>query len=125
MKTIKKKSVPHQEVRLYLGSRENYNGQIFSREVLLHTIENFQLVQPELIPVRVTDTGFKAGDYWELGWELAVINYPRRPRDEKELSEFMHSLAQHLLIVLRQNRISIVERDEITMYEHPNAVEKH
>ncbi len=121
---IKKKTAPSYEVKFYIGSRENYCGKKFKLDYLLDMIEKFQVAQAQLFPVRVTKTGYKAGDYFEPGFELAVINYARRLHSNAELSDFMHSLARHLLVVLRQNRVTVVEPMETTTYEHINAVEK-
>jgi len=124
---IKIKNAPHYEARLYIGSRENYDGPAFDVDRLHEVIKDFQnehLVDDVLIPVRVTATTYRAGDYSEDGWEVAVINYPRKPRDRIILESFMFELAQHLLDVLKQNRISVVTPEKIVMFESDVAVEK-
>lgn len=123
---MKYKSNPYHEVRLYIGSREHYNGPTFVRESLLQHIANFQHEHglTKCNPVRVTETIYVWDDYAESGWEVAVIAYPRQPKSVKVLDKFMLDLAEYLLKILKQNRISVVFPDEIVMLEADDAEDK-
>lgn len=109
---MKSDSVEHFEARLYLGSRRGYHGEPFSRGELINQLGRFQDAWKEshgwLMPARVTQTAFVAGDYYEDGFEIATINYPRRPRTIEERDEFMRALQHFLLDHFGQNRITVV-----------------
>ena len=119
---LREKKTTYYEVKLYLGSQRNTDVRSVTEAVLLRAIQKYQK-NTEVIPVRVTKTTYVAGDYSEFGWEVAAINYPRHPRDHKEIESFMKSLAKHLLMEFNQNRISVITPHEITMYEDINAIE--
>lgn len=122
---IREKTATYYEVKLYLGSQRNTDDDdiavFFSEKKLIKAIQEYQK-NLEIIPVRVTKTSYVAGDYSEYGWEVAAINYPRSPRDHKEIESFMKSLAKHLLMEFNQNRISVTTPLEIILYEDINAL---
>lgn len=123
---MESKEVAYYEANLFLGSREKYNGESFTRDELSKAIGRFQNdCQFGLIPVRISSCQYRTGDYNEEGWEVSIFNYPRHPRPFPELNCFIHSLAKHLLTEFRQNRISVITPGEIHMYENPEAVERH
>jgi hypothetical protein len=116
------------EARLYIGSRSGYDGQFFTLHELAKKIQTYQkeVGDPktdDLTPVRITPTNYVAGDYMEAGWEVAVIAYPRRPKSQKQLYEFIDGLAAYLLNEFKQNRISIVSIDRCKMIESDTAQE--
>jgi hypothetical protein len=76
-------------------------------------------------PVRITETCYLWADYLEEGWEIAIINYPRRSKDHSLIKDFACNLANFLLFKFKQNRISVVMPDEIIMFESDNPQEKH
>lgn len=110
---------PFHEVRIYIGSREAYDGPAFTREDLLDYIGQVQeeAGDVEANPVRVTETLYAWQDYREAGWEVAVIGYPRRPKAKHVIDRFALTLAESLLKKFRQNRVSVVFPDEIVMLE--------
>jgi len=120
------KSNSHHEVRLYIGSREHYNGQRFGRDELIAAVTEFQRQNTlELAgPLRFTPTCYVWDDYIEDGWEIAIINYPRYPKPEAVLNSFMLRLADYLLYRFRQNRISVVFPNEIVMLQSHDAQER-
>ena len=107
------------EVSLYIGSVNEETKEVFSRDDLIKEIALFQESQPQTIPVRVTETLFiSETDYAELGWELAVISYPRIETKQTYLVLFMKKLALRLLDNLKQKRICVVTPSDTVMYEN-------
>lgn len=103
------------EARIYIGSRQRYNGPEFSERDLASAIGDFQTRIDEssqvAMPVRITKTSYVFGDYFEEGWEIGLINYPRKPHVSSDIFEFAAELAKHLLVKFNQNRISVVCTD--------------
>lgn len=115
---MRKVDVDSFEVRLYIGSREGYNGPAFDVEKLKSLIQVQQGADERaIIPVRITPTQFVAGEYSEDGWEVAAFNYPRRPKKMTEIYMFMEGLARHLMASLRQKRVSLVTPEKTVMLE--------
>ena len=112
------------EARLYLGSRERYHGRTFREEELVEVIGRYQKGHEHSMPLRVTPTNFVHEEYSEAGWEVAAINYPRWPKSTEAIHAFMEGLAEYLIDVLKQNRISVVYPDTTIMYQGPGAEEK-
>jgi hypothetical protein len=114
------------EVRLYIGSREGYNGPVISFDTLKESVKDFQIAQSEKAgPVRITRTTFVFRDYEEDGYEIGMINYPRKPLGPIMVHQFAMDLAAYLLERFKQNRISIEFPDETCMLEADNAEVKH
>jgi hypothetical protein len=73
--------LPTYEVRAYVGTREQYDGPVFGKKRVLDAVREFQLGPGNNVAlVRVTECDYVAGDYWEGGFELAVLDYPRFPK---------------------------------------------
>lgn len=114
--------LPTHEVRLYVGSREGYDGPVFGKKRVLDAIREYQLLPENMACVRVTETDFQAGDYLEGGFEVALIDYPRFPKGPTWVNEWMLGLARHLLVSLKQNRIGVVKPDVTYLVEAGDAV---
>ena len=119
------KYAPTYEVKAYIGSRRHYNGTDISKQDVIDVITSEQAQHEPTFPIRITKTEFISLDYREEGWELAVINYPRYPREKEALLSFMLQLGQKLCFQLEQNRVSVIAPDRTTMYESPDAKESH
>ena len=116
------KSNPYHEVRIYIGSREGYEGPLLTRDDLRNHIGKFQAESGENTnPVRLTETAYIFKDYEEYGWEIATIQYPRFPKPVQAINRFALDLAESLLNRFKQNRISVIFPDEIIMLEADNA----
>jgi len=113
------------EVKLYLGSREAYKGREFSFDELTSFIGQFQKDRDDACPLRIAQCSFIFEDYLEQGWEVAVINYPRFPKEEKELWDFMCSLGDALLEHFKQNRITVMSPTQTQMFESERAKKTH
>lgn len=107
------------EVRLYIGSQAGYGGEVYGVERLRELIQVQQGTDERaIIPVRISPTQFVAGEYVEEGWEVAAINYPRRPKKFSEIYAFMEGLARHLMVTLNQKRVSLVTPETTVMLEN-------
>lgn len=126
MKFIVKKNSNY-EAKIYIGSCEGYSGPKFSFLDLKHVIGDFQKQTGLEIanPVRVTATTYIFDTYEEDGWEIAIINYPRKSKSHQILHDFALELAAHLLEYFHQNRISVVFPEEIVMLESLDAQISH
>lgn len=124
---MKSKENQNYEVKLYIGSREGYNGRRYTEEELIEALGEYQKsCEPEdSTPVRVTPTTFVHCDYHERGWEIVAIMYPRFPKPVDHINHFMEGMAQYLLTKFKQNRISVAFPDKIVMFESPTAEQKH
>lgn len=119
---IREKQVPSYEARLYMGCKEGYDGEEFTEEEIRIAVQEFQNSQV-VIPVRITRTCFVAGSYHEHGWELVAINYPRFPQKKTDIWNFMHSLAKHLLVIFKQNRVTVLDAETSLIIEDINRPE--
>lgn len=119
---VKFKKESFYEARLYIGSRRGYNGPVFSQWELNQAVGDFQvLLGDKASAVRVTPTTFQFGTYVEAGWEIAAIQYPRFPKDEVVIKNFMVQLAKHLMEKFDQNRISVSDPEEVVLLEREDA----
>jgi len=105
------KETPFGEAKLYIGSVRGYRGLPFSEAQLTRVVQDFQKSWDEkwdwTCAVRITKTSFVCMDYQENGWEIAAINYPRFPREPKQMKDFFTELREHLMIEFGQNRITV------------------
>lgn len=106
---IRKKTCDTAEVLLYIGSREGYDGPLFTREDVHKAIADYQDCYPKSLPVRLSDRcTFIAGNrYHEDGFEVSAITYPNHYRSLEEIEKFMMGLAEHLLNTFKQNRVTV------------------
>lgn len=124
-------SNPSYEVKIFIGSKRGYNGESFSKEDLLKEISDFQIYweiqYSNTVSLRVSNTTYVVKDYVEDGFEITAINYPRFPKQPKEITDFMRALVARLLLKLEQNRISMTfSSNGITeMYESNKAEQTH
>lgn len=114
------------EAKIYLGSKEAYKGKEFTLEDLTKFIGSFQKDKDkDACPLRIAECHYMFEDYIEKGWEVVVINYPRFPKPESKLFEFMSDLAKALLMQFKQNRISLVTPTQTYMYSSEEAKQTH
>lgn len=115
------------DVRLYIGSCYRYSDEQFLESDLLHSIEKYQksVEDSQLCSLRISPTSFKVRDYYERGWEVVAINYPRFPKEHEVILEFMLGLAEFLILYLNQNRISVIDNSlqNIILIEADDAEE--
>lgn len=121
---MKRVQEPTYEARIYIGSKREYEGEEFTFEELRSFIAKYQ-DREVTCPLRITETHFMFQDYLEKGWEIAVINYPRFPKDPRELERFVVGLADSLMYEFKQNRISVVCPERTYMFEANEAKQTH
>jgi len=117
MVKVSKKTEYTCEIRLYIGCRQGYHGKEFTEEELVEAVGNFQEEYTDYAPVRVTRTRYIDQHYNEGGWEMTVVNYPRKPRTKAQLHRFAANLAIYLLEVLNQQRITMMTEKYTTVFE--------
>jgi hypothetical protein len=114
--------LPTYEVRAYVGTREQYDGPFFGKKRVLDAVREFQLGPGDNVAlVRVTECDYVAGDYWEGGFELAVLDYPRFPKGQQWVKDYMLGLGKHLLQALNQNRVGVVTPEHFYLFENRGA----
>lgn len=97
------------EVKVYIGSVNEQIKRSFNKQDLVEEVGRFQDVNRPIIPVRICDTTFISGsDYYEDGWEICAINYPKIKCDPETISSFMLKLAENLARFFHQNRICVI-----------------
>jgi hypothetical protein len=67
--------------------------------------------------VTVTETRFVYMNGWERGCIIGLINYPRFPSTENQISDHAFKIAKMLKDELNQNRVSVVTPTETVMLE--------
>jgi len=105
------------ESKIFIGGREGYNGNFFSKEQVINLISKYQSENPEceVGAVSIFDTTYLFQNYCEHGYMIYSINYPRFTRTDKEIDKFSVGLARFLKDELKQNRVSIVFPDKTIM----------
>ena len=113
------------ECKLFIGSRrDGYDGEPFTKKEVIHEIKLCQDAYCISAGcVRITETTYVYLNYEEDGFEISIMQYPRFPKTESMLWAFMHNLAEHLMVVFNQNRISVMDPEHVEMLEVPNAQE--
>ena len=111
--------------RIYLGSREGYQGRSIPEQELIDLIGKFQHADTQnSCVVRLTKTTFVWDMYSEPGWEIGLMNYPKGRYTGDMLARFADKLAAYLTTALKQNRVTVEHyclASPTTMYESPNA----
>ena len=119
-------------VSLFLGSVDSKSGKSYTKSDLRAAILSFQSSPdvkrwpPEgFFTVRITATDFVSPpDYYESGWEVVAIRYPRPYTDaditlplEEVIFDWMDALAEYLSGKFNQNRICVMDSKRVTMFE--------
>lgn len=118
------KANPTWEARIYVGSREGYDGAVFDRSRVEAAIAGYQTTAPEQHRgcVRITPTRFQFDKYTEDGWEIGLMDYPRFPVGPENMKVFADNLARHLLVELKQNGVGLVMPHVTMMFRAADAV---
>jgi hypothetical protein len=126
MKSGSKRCVAY-DVSLFLGSVNEETGESFTKKDLRAVISSFQdQFDPEMagdwtseghFPVRITDTEFVSGaEYWEEGWQVTAIQYPKATAHEAQIFGWMSCLAKHLCEIFKQKRICVMDSGKVVMF---------
>ena len=115
--------VPTWTANIFIGSCEGYDGPCFTEYRVLEAIAEYQRLAPEGERgcVRISECTYKFAAYEEAGWVISVLNYPRLPLSAANLERFARRLAEHLLVTLKQNRVSVEMPTETLLFESDGA----
>jgi hypothetical protein len=105
---------------IYLGLRHGYVGRISSIDEVRQWVQNY--CNEAKLGVTFTLTEFIYVDGGEPGVIIGLINYPRFPRSINEIKEKATAIAQGLMELCHQERVSIVFSDETVMLEKQEEV---
>lgn len=127
--TMKKITAKTYQVTIYIGSARGYDGPRFSDHDLITAIGDFQKQNEQtpltgaadLVSVTVTPTTYVVRDYVEDGWAIGAIQYPRFPKEEQAILNYMRAMAGYLLSRFDQNRLSLVAPDMTHTIEKEDA----
>jgi hypothetical protein len=104
---------------IYVGTRHGYSDTFASIDNIRQWLQNF--CNDVRLGVTLTPTEFIYVDGNEPGVIIGLVNYPRFPKPIKEIKENAVAIAQGLMELCLQERISIVFSDETVMLEAKNS----
>jgi len=110
---------------IYIGSNERYGGDKFDKDRLIKEIRNYKENVGEIMCLSIGEIYYVAGDFYEDGWAIRLINYGRFPKSYLKRLNFMEGLSKYLLVNLNQNRISLVTPSFTRLYENEQPQESH
>ena len=99
-------------VKIFVGLREGYDGPVHSQINPILAVREY--CDEEGLCATITQTTFLYTDGQEPGIEIGLINYPRFPQKPYEILKKAKEIARRLMVMLKQNRISIM--DPFTTY---------
>jgi hypothetical protein len=101
---------------IYIGTRHGYSeDKLSSIDEIRQWLKEF--CNDVKLGVTLTPTEFIYVDGGEPGVIVGLINYPRFPKPIKEIKENARAIAQGLMELCEQERVSIVFSDETIMLE--------
>ena len=100
-----------------VGTQEGYDGNKFRYEGVKFCIQQFSRDHSDPCPVKLSPSEILFKDYEEECVDVMIIQYPRFPRTIKVLEKFTIDLAKHLLVELKQHRISAIMPDRTEYFE--------
>jgi len=116
---------PFYECKIYLGSVCYLTEEVFTQDQVEQYCGESQEAYDYTVPVRITPTTFVSETgYYEAGWEIAAIDYPKLPYNKRQIRGWMRTLAERLLIKFKQHTICIVDQDVIVMLENESVLPK-
>lgn len=100
---------------IYVGLRHGYSGTLTPVDDVRTWVQDF--CNEVKLGVTMTNTEFIYVDGNEPGVIIGLINYPRFPKPIFEIKNTALTLAENLMKLCHQERISIVFSDETIMLE--------
>lgn len=98
---------------IYVGCREQYTDEIRAIEMAYATLQAY--ADKGGICITVTPTRFIYKNGSEPGVAVGLINYPRFPEEQSAIRTKALEIAQTLMRVFRQLKVSVVFPDETVM----------
>jgi hypothetical protein len=99
---------------IYVGMRERYTGEIRSIEMAREALREY--VKSGLC-VTLTETEYIYTNGSEPGFIVGLINYPRFPASDQIIRTKALEIAQDLLKLFHQGKVSVVFPDVTVMLE--------
>lgn len=109
------KSVNTFTANIYLGLRHGYSEKISSVDEVRTWLQNY--CNEQKLGVTLTPTEFIYVDGNEPGVIVGLINYPRFPENRNTIKYVAMIIAQGLMRLCHQERVSVVFPDETIMFE--------
>ena len=110
---------PFYECKIYIGSVSDKTDEAFTQEEVEMFCGKVQEGYDYTIPVRITPTTFVSETkYQEKGWEIAAIDYPKLPYNQRQIRGWMRHLAEALILNFKQNTVCIIDKNNIIMIEN-------
>ncbi len=100
---------------IYVGLRHGYSGELSSVNEARQWLQNY--CNEVKLGVTLTPTEFIYVDGGEPGVIIGLIQYPRFPKPVEEIKGNALAIANGLMKLCHQERISIVFSDETIMVE--------
>lgn len=100
---------------IYLGLQHGYSGELSSIDEVREWVQNY--CNEQKLGVTFTPTEFIYVDGREPGVVIGLINYPRFPQTKEVIKYMAMIIAQGLMRLCHQERVSVVFSDETVMFE--------
>jgi hypothetical protein len=104
---------PTYTATIYVGLKKHYNGEVLSTDAAIDTIQRHCDILGLCVTVTNTHYYYTHGN--EPGLAVGFINYPRFPSTVKEIRTKALDLAEQLIKVCKQWKVSVVFPDETFM----------
>jgi hypothetical protein len=100
-------------ISIFVGLKEGYTGPPHTLDEVKRICQGYCDDIGLCVTVTPTEFIYRGGN--EPGGIVGLINYPRFPKSEEEISAHAAEIAKRLLDGLKQDRISIVMKDKTIM----------
>ena len=91
-------------VQIWCGLRKGYTDDCFTLDDVYRIVDGYiEMKEGDCVTVTPTEYRYLHGN--EPGFVVGWINYPRFPRESKEIDDRAFLLAQGLMMGLEQNRV--------------------
>ena len=101
---------------IYLGTRAGYSGEVTSLETVRQWLRTY--VDATGLCVTITPTEFIYTKGSEPGVIVGLINYPRFPSSANSIRTKATEIAEGLMALLKQQRVTVVYPDQTVMFEN-------
>jgi len=105
-------------VQIWCGLRSEYSDKVYTLDDVRRIIDFYIIHVKDCITI--TPTEFRYVDGSEQGVIVGWINYPRFPREERDIIDRALAVAKRLKDGLAQERVSIVTPEFTYMLEDEN-----
>lgn len=111
------KSVLTFTASIYIGTRHGYSNNEYTKIEDIHKwLENY--CNKVKLGLTLTPTEFIYVGGYEPGVIVGLINYPRFPKPNGTIKKYSLEIAEGLMELCKQERVSVVFSDETIMLEN-------